>query len=171
MTEAAYTGWKADMLAGKVTLMAAATNATVTDLSARARADRVLAGQVEADGAVLHDGNLAGRGDWVATRHNDRRMSVHGGRDWVKNSDAWQMKRRHPDGSPTVRSMAHGGRARLPAAYVAAEASHGLSARQPAGHPSRSAPRVEKSQFVPLPARQEIPGRASANRADGTKKP
>ncbi len=119
MAEAAYTGWKADMLAGKVTLMAAATNATVTDLSARARADRVLAGQVEPDGAVLHDGNLAGRGDWVATRHNDRRMSVHGGRDWVKNSDAWQVKRRHPDGSLTVRSMAHGGRARLPAAYVA----------------------------------------------------
>jgi hypothetical protein len=39
MTQAAYAGWKADMLAGKVTLMAAATNAVVTELSAQARAD------------------------------------------------------------------------------------------------------------------------------------
>jgi hypothetical protein len=39
MTQAAYAGWKADMLAGKVTLMAAAINAVVTELSAQARAD------------------------------------------------------------------------------------------------------------------------------------
>jgi ATP-dependent exoDNAse (exonuclease V) alpha subunit len=44
MTQAAYNGWKADMLDGKVTLMAAAANASVTQLSARARADRVAAG-------------------------------------------------------------------------------------------------------------------------------
>ena len=41
MTDAAYDGWKNDMLAGQVTLMAAATTANVTALSARARADRV----------------------------------------------------------------------------------------------------------------------------------
>jgi hypothetical protein len=119
MTEAAYAGWKADMLAGKVTLMAAARTATVTGLSAQARADRVAAGQVEPDGVVLHDGNLAGRGDWITTRRNDRRMSTCGGRDWVKNGDAWHVERRHPDGSLSVRGMAHGGRVRLPAAYVA----------------------------------------------------
>jgi conjugative relaxase-like TrwC/TraI family protein len=119
MADAAYAGWKADMLAGKVTLMAAATSATVADLSARARADRVLAGQVEPTGAGLRDGNLAGRGDWVVTRHNDRRMSLHGGRDWVRNGNAWHVEQRHPDGSLTVRSMTHGGRVRLPAAYVA----------------------------------------------------
>jgi hypothetical protein len=118
MTQAAYAGWKADMLAGKVTLMAAATNAAVTELSARARADRVEAGQVEPDGVELHDGNRAGQGDWIVTRHNDRRMCMHGGRDWVKNGDAWHVQHRHRDGSLTVRSMAHGGRVRLPAAYV-----------------------------------------------------
>jgi hypothetical protein len=62
MTQAAYAGWKADMLAGKVTLMAAATNATVTELSAQARTDRVHAGQVEPHGTELHDGNRAGKG-------------------------------------------------------------------------------------------------------------
>jgi conjugative relaxase-like TrwC/TraI family protein len=119
MTEAAYDGWKADMLAGKVTLMAAAANAAVIELSARARADRVAAGQVDPDGVDLHDGNVAGRGDWIVTRHNDRRMSVHGGRDWVKNGDAWYVERRHADGSLTVRGMGHGGRVRLPFEYVA----------------------------------------------------
>ena len=120
MADAAYAGWKADMLNGKVTLMAAAANASVTQLSAQARADRVAAGQVEPAGVGLHDGNLAGRGDWIVTRANDRRMSTHGGRDWVKNGDAWRVVRRHPDGSLTVRHLAHHGRVRLPAAYVAA---------------------------------------------------
>ena len=118
MAQAAYAGWKADMLAGKVTLMAAAASADVTELSARARADRVAAGQVEADGARLRDGNLAGRGDWIVTRHNDRRLSACGGRDWVKNGDAWHVERRHPDGALTVRHLAHGGRVTLPAGYV-----------------------------------------------------
>ena len=93
MAQAAYAGWKNDMLAGKVTLMAAADGTDVTELSAQARADRVAAGQVEADGVRLRDGNLAGHGDWIVTRHNDRRLSAFGGRDWVKNGDAWRVTR------------------------------------------------------------------------------
>ena len=54
--------------------MAAADGADVTELSAQARADRVAAGQVEAGGVRLHDGNLAGAGDWIVTRLNDRRL-------------------------------------------------------------------------------------------------
>jgi hypothetical protein len=50
MIEAAYEGWRADVLAGKTSLMAAATNQDVTALNTRARADRIAAGQVEADG-------------------------------------------------------------------------------------------------------------------------
>jgi conjugative relaxase-like TrwC/TraI family protein len=119
MTQAAYDGWKADMLAGKVSLMAAPSNADVTRLSAQARADRVQAGQVDPDGAELHDGNVAGRGDWIVTRHNDRRMSACGGRDFIKNGDAWNVQCHHADGSLTVRSLAHGGHVRLPARYVA----------------------------------------------------
>jgi hypothetical protein len=110
MAQAAYDGWKADMVAGKVTLMAALTITDVTTLAARARADRVTAGQVEPDGTRLHDGNLAGRGDWIVTRRNDRRLSARGGRDWVKNGDAWTVERRHHDGALTVKSITHGGR-------------------------------------------------------------
>jgi conjugative relaxase-like TrwC/TraI family protein len=118
MATAAYAGWKKDMLAGKVTLMAAASGSDVTELSAQARADRVAAGQVEASGVQLHDGNLAGRGDWIVTRDNQRRLGVFGGRDWVKNGDAWEVSRRLPDGSLAVRHLGHGGRVTLPAAYV-----------------------------------------------------
>ena len=118
MAEAAYTGWKKDMLDGKVALMAAADGADVTELSAQARADRVAAGQVEPDGARLRDGNLAGCGDWVVTRVNDRRLSAFGGRDWVKNGDAWRVERRHSDGALSVRHLSHGGRVTLPADYV-----------------------------------------------------
>jgi len=119
MSAAAYAGWKADMLAGKMTLMAAFTSADVAGLAARARADRVAAGQVEAAGVRLHDGNLAGYRDWIITRHNDRRLSVLGGTNWVKNGDAWHVERRHPDGALTVRHARHGGRVTLPRSYVA----------------------------------------------------
>ncbi len=118
VAQAAYNGWKHDMLAGKITLMAAAGGTDVTTLSARARADRVTAGQVEPDGIQLRDGNLAGRGDWIVTRRNDRRLSLFAGKDWTKNGDAWHVEHRHPDGSLTVRGMGHRGRVTLPAAYV-----------------------------------------------------
>jgi hypothetical protein len=103
MTDAAYDGWKQDMTAGHTTLMIAATTAAVTELSARARADRAAAGQVEPGGIALHDGNLAGTGDWIVTRRNNRRLATSGDRDWVKNGDAWQVTARHPDGALTIR--------------------------------------------------------------------
>ncbi|WP_155884827.1 MobF family relaxase [Actinomadura flavalba] len=120
MIESAYAAWKTDMLAGKTTLMAAATGHNVTELSAQARRDRVEAGQVHADGVALHDGNHAGAGDWIVTRHNERRLSTAGGRDWVKNGDGWTVQRRHTDGSLTVRHLNHHSTVTLPAAYVAA---------------------------------------------------
>jgi conjugative relaxase-like TrwC/TraI family protein len=120
MTQAAYTGWKTDMLAGKTTLMAAGDGTDVTALSAQARAERVTAGQVEPGGVALRDGNLAGTGDWIVTRDNQRRLSMHRGRDWVKNGDGWHVTTRHHDGSLTCLHLGHGGRVRLPADYVRA---------------------------------------------------
>jgi conjugative relaxase-like TrwC/TraI family protein len=119
MTEVAYDGWKADMLAGRTALMAAATNADVAELCARARADRVAVGQVESGGARLHDGNLVGVGDWVVTRANERRLRA-GTRDFVKNGDAWRVVRRRADGALLVEHLEHRGRLLLPSAYVAA---------------------------------------------------
>ncbi|MEV6987512.1 MobF family relaxase [Sphaerisporangium sp. NPDC051017] len=121
MIEESYANWKADMLAGRTTLMAAATGVNVTALAAQARLDRVEAGQVEAEGVQLHDGNLAGAGDWIVTRHNERKLRVHRGKDWVKNGDAWSVVSRHDDGSLTVRHLEHRGTVRLPADYVAAD--------------------------------------------------
>jgi conjugative relaxase-like TrwC/TraI family protein len=118
MAEAAYNDWKNDMLAGKVTMVTAADSQDVTELSARARADRVTAGQVEPGGVQLRDGNLAGQGDWIVTRDNQRRLSLFGGRDWVKNGDGWQVTRRHSDGSLSARHLGHGGHVTLPFWYV-----------------------------------------------------
>jgi conjugative relaxase-like TrwC/TraI family protein len=122
MTDAAYDGWKQDMTGGNTTLMIAATTATIAELSARARADRVTAGQVEPDGITLHDGNLAGTGDWIVTRRNNRRLITSGGRDWVKNGDAWQVTACHPGGAITVRRLGTGtgSTTTIPAAYAAA---------------------------------------------------
>ncbi|MEY9938601.1 MobF family relaxase [Streptacidiphilus sp. MAP5-3] len=120
MIEAAYDGWKTDMLAGRTTLISAAAGADVTALSARARDERVAASQVEADGVLLRDGNRAGRGDWIVTRDNNRKITTNRGRDFVKNGDAWQVLKRHEDGSLKVRHMGHRGRLSLPAEYVAA---------------------------------------------------
>jgi len=120
MVDAAYQGWRTDMLAGKTTLISTATNSDVTALSARAREDRVAAGQVETDGVQLADGNRAGRGDWIVTRKNNRKITTTRGRDFVKNGDAWEVVKRHKDGSLKVRHMDHRGRLTLPADYVAA---------------------------------------------------
>lgn len=119
MTEAAYGGWQVDMLAGRTAVMVAATNADVAALCARARADRVAAGQVEPHGVRLHDGNSAGTGDWIVTRDNHRRLRA-GSRDFVKNGDAWRVLKRREDGGLFVEHLEHRGRVFLPSAYVAA---------------------------------------------------
>ena len=118
MTERAYAGWKADMLAGRKALMVAAANAEVAGLCGRARADRVAAGQVEVDGVRLHDGNTAGVGDLIVTRDNNRRLRA-GSRDFVKNGDGWEVLERHQDGSLAARHLEHRGRVMLPPEYVA----------------------------------------------------
>jgi conjugative relaxase-like TrwC/TraI family protein len=120
MTDRAYTAWLADVHAGRTSVLATTTTVDVTRLAARARADRVVAGQVEPGGVVLHDGNTAGVGDWIVTRHNDRRLATLDRRVWVRNGDAWQVIHRRDDGALTVQHLRHGARLVLPAAYVAA---------------------------------------------------
>ncbi|WP_194908993.1 MobF family relaxase [Catenulispora rubra] len=118
MVDAAYDGWRADMLAKKTTVISAAAGVDVVALSAKARADRVTAGQVEADGVVLRDGNLAGKNDWILTRDNNRKLSTARGKDFVKNGDAWEVLRRNEDGSLKVARLGGKGRITLPADYV-----------------------------------------------------
>ncbi|WP_460819418.1 MobF family relaxase [Nocardioides korecus] len=116
--ELAYAGWASDDAAGLSSVLIAATNDDVVALNARARLDRVASGAVELDGVILHDGNLAGVGDRVTTRENDRFLGYGRGR-WVRNGDTWRVVRRHHDGSLTLRHIERAGRIRLPADYVA----------------------------------------------------
>jgi conjugative relaxase-like TrwC/TraI family protein len=119
MVDDAFAGWRADMLTGRLTAMGTPTAELAAELSARARLDRVTLGAVAADGARLHDGNTAGVGDWVLTRHNNRHLLTHGGRDFVKNGDRWTVTTHHPDGALTVQHQRHQGMVTLPADYVA----------------------------------------------------
>lgn len=121
MPEVAYARWLADIRAGRHSLLLASSTATVVELNARARADLIAAGKVAVDGVRLRDGTAAGLGDQVATRRNERRLAVNGGRDWVKNGDSWRVLATHPDGSLTVEHRTHRGRTVLPADYAAAQ--------------------------------------------------
>jgi len=118
MLETAYAAWAADVRLGKVSVLLAATTADVVALNARARVERVLAGQVGDPGVVLADQNTAGVGDWVVTRSNAR-MLRYRRTHWVQNGDTWEVTRVHRDGSLTVRHLANHGSVRLPADYVA----------------------------------------------------
>ena len=120
VTDRAYAAWPADVHAGKTSVLATTTTTDVTRLAARARADRVAAGQVEAGGVTLHDGNTAGVGDWIVTRHNDRRLTSTDRRVWVRNGDPWRVVHRRDDGALTVQHLRDGARLVLPPGYVTA---------------------------------------------------
>lgn len=117
MLEALYQAWRADMRAGRTSLMVAADAATVAELNARARADLVATGQVGYDGVSVADGTTIATGDVVVTRLNQRDLHAAGG--WVKNGDQWTVTAIHDDGSLTVHRANKTGKAtRLPADYV-----------------------------------------------------
>jgi conjugative relaxase-like TrwC/TraI family protein len=117
MLDRLYQAWKADIEAGKSSLMIAGDAATVSELNRRARADRVAAGQVLAEGLSVADGQTAGVGDLVVTRENNRSLTT--GRRWVKNGDRWTVTATSQDGCMTVRRANGTGEVVLPADYVA----------------------------------------------------
>lgn len=145
MEETSYRAWLTDLLtfqaesAGAggadsqptgVALLMADTEAAAATLSARARADLVSRGLVQADGVLLADGNRAGVGDLIVTRLNERTLRAEAGEGFVANRDTWRVTKRHRDGALTIVSVTsisqqdgqHGveRKLRLPASYVAA---------------------------------------------------
>ena len=116
LLDSLYASWKTDVDAGLSSLMIAADTDTVSELNRRARDDRVAAGQVTEHGLDVADGSVAGIGDRVVTRHNDRHLTT--GRRWVKNGDAWIVTAVGHDGSMSVRRERGCGEVVLPAAYV-----------------------------------------------------
>ena len=132
MIDAAYTAWQNAEQGERLAVLAAADNATATELNARAHHDRVADGHVAGNQLTLADGLDAGVGDRVVTRRNNRRLRTDNG--YVHNGDLWTIADVHPDGSLLVvpeprHDTAHGtsddpagGTApvsiRLPARYV-----------------------------------------------------
>lgn len=136
MLEAAYRAWHADRVAGVTTALIAETGETVAALNERARADRILADEVSADGVTLADGSQAGRGDEILTRRNDRRLRT-GRSGWVKNGDRWVVLRHRSDGSLTVRraGIDRGSAVTLPGDYAAehVELAYAITAHRAQG--------------------------------------
>jgi conjugative relaxase-like TrwC/TraI family protein len=121
MRDAAQRAWRADLDAGRHTLLIVPTNEDVVALNLQARAQRLHRGDIGTERAVdLHDGTAASVGDWIVTRHNNRQLSVFTGTDFVKNGDTWTITAIEADGALQVRHRTHHGTATLLPEYVAA---------------------------------------------------
>lgn len=118
MIEEMFANWQADSNTGLTSLMIAATNDNVVELSTRARMHRVIRGEVEDDGVTLHDETRAGVGDIIVTRDNQRRLKA-GPTDYVKNGDLWRVTRRLDTGGLLAKNTNTGAAVALPADYVA----------------------------------------------------
>jgi len=117
MLDALYTAWKTDTDRGLHSLMLASDTATVNELNARARAQRVASGEVIEEGVNVAGAMTAGVNDHVVTRENNRRLSTDTG--WVKNGDVWTVSATHEDGSLTVTRLNGRSTVVLPTSYVA----------------------------------------------------
>jgi len=91
MEAAALEGALADWARGLQILLLADTNEAAAVLSERFRAALVDRGRVDDAVTVgLADSNVAGVGDVIVTRRNDRARSTTGG-SWVANRDRWEV--------------------------------------------------------------------------------
>ncbi|WP_298207554.1 MobF family relaxase, partial [Ferrimicrobium sp.] len=116
MLDALYRGWRADVLAGKDSLMIGPDHDSVRALNVRARHERMVRGEVSEAGVGLDDGTTCGVGDEIVTRENNRLLGTRGG--WVKNGDRWCVRAVGVDGSLWVRRIDGQGELRLPGEYV-----------------------------------------------------
>ncbi|MGW3308271.1 MobF family relaxase [Streptomyces sp. NPDC001073] len=128
MVDEVFAAWQRDTEASVSTLMVADSARAVGDLNARAQAFQLAAGRLDAGREVTVRGGVhAYVGDVLVTRRNERRLSVLGAHDWVKNGDLWLVEHRFADGAVAARHTGHGGRVVLPAGYLAREAELGYA--------------------------------------------
>ena len=118
VADQAYDGWAADRAAGLDSVLLAPTRELVSQLNARARADRVSTTAVDGLEVDLADGNRASAGDVIVTRRNSRRL-VLSRTNWVKNGDRWRMEQVLPNGGLIARHLELGRTVELPPDYVA----------------------------------------------------
>ncbi|MFE7779453.1 AAA family ATPase, partial [Streptomyces sp. NPDC057445] len=128
MCDAVFAAWDRDTGRGRTSLMTAADTATVTALNLRAQASRIAARDVDTRStARLRAGLQAHVGDVIVTRLNRRRMTLRGGRDFVKNGDTWTIQKILASGDAIVKNTGHHGRIRLPAHYLASQCELGYA--------------------------------------------
>lgn len=135
--DAAYTRWAADVAAGHDSTMLAPTNPIVTQLNQRARLDRLEALAADPDAAprsaaqtreaTLADGLRASAGDIIASRQNQRRLRLAGGKDYVRNGQRWRVDSVTGDGNLKVSRLDNGQKTILPAWYVNAYVTLGYA--------------------------------------------
>ncbi|CAN7331713.1 MobF family relaxase [Arthrobacter sp. LjRoot14] len=128
MVDQAYLRWKADILAGKSSILIAADNDTVGMLNQRAQVDRVVQGAVDAEDSVrLSDGLHAGTGDTVIARQNDRAITDSSG-DFIRNGTMLDVVRTgRRDGSLTAVRRDSGATINLSRDYVEASVELGYA--------------------------------------------
>jgi conjugative relaxase-like TrwC/TraI family protein len=91
MSDVAYQRWLADHLSGKASMLLVTTNAQAAEMSRRARDELVSLGLVASDELVeLRDGNVAGAGDLIVARQNDRTEAGRP-RRWLANRDVLRI--------------------------------------------------------------------------------
>lgn len=127
MAEAVFEAWRADLEAGRESLMLAPTRDLVGQLNLRARAHRLCTSAEPQPAAVvrLADGNEASVGDVIITRTNDRSLRISS-TDWVKNGDRWQILG-IVEGGIRVQHRANRRTVFLPTAYIAASTDLGYA--------------------------------------------
>ncbi len=119
MVDEAFERWQWTRARGESVVVCAADHATVDELAMRARAARVEAGEVEAEGVVAGN-HLVGMGDEIVTTRNERRLITSRG-GWVRNGDRWCVLRRAGDDSVLVEDLGGRGQVVLPGDYVREE--------------------------------------------------
>lgn len=118
MVEASYQSWLVDHTGGKDAVLIAPTTAQADELAARARADLVRLGEVEADGIELDGRGLAvGKGDMIQLRDNNRRLTSTSGDRFATNRDVVKVLGIAEDGSVTA-AYDDGDTVSLPSSYV-----------------------------------------------------
>lgn len=121
IVDAAYLAWRADLGAGRSSVLVTESTDAMVELNERARAERIKNGESLPTREVdLQDGTRASVGDLIVTRQNERRIHVlHGG--WVRNGDRWRVTDVMADGSVVAQrlGMRFGASVVLPAGYVA----------------------------------------------------
>lgn len=115
--EQAYSAWRSDRDAGRDSILLAHTNRVVRELNVRAQAGRTFDQRVVDEQVRLHDDTVAGAGDTIVTRRNDRRLPITA-TDWVKNGDRWQVDAVRADGGLRVTHADTHRSIILPARYV-----------------------------------------------------